>query len=226
MNNSQACGHDQAEGWRVLILGAGGHASVVHDMLIALRTRPWGVIDPALKAGDLWEGLPVMGDDELLSSLEPDEYVLANGLGANPECAARNNLYVRFRKEGFDFPPLAHPSAILAWNVVLEAGCQVMAGAVLQSGVTVGENSVINTRASVDHHCRIGPGAFISPGAVLCGGVCVEKGAFIGAGAVILPGVCVGKNAIIGAGAVVLRDVPDSVIVVGNPARTSRYRTT
>ena len=61
-----------------------------------------------------------------------------------------------------------------------------MAGAILQSGVTIGENSVVNTRASIDHHCLIESGVFISPGVVLCGGVSVEEGAFIGAGAVIL----------------------------------------
>lgn len=209
---------EPAGGQRILILGAGGHSSVVHDMLITLGMPPCGVIDPALKRGDLWEGLPVLGDDDYLSTLSPDEYVLANGLGANPDCTARNRLYAQFRHEGFCFPPLVHPSAVLARDIALELGCQVMAGAVLQSGVTVGENCVVNTRASIDHHCRIESDAFISSGAVLCGGVFVEKGAFVGAGAVIIPGVRVGKRAVIGAGTVVLRDVPDGALVVGNPA--------
>lgn len=210
---------EPAEGQRILILGAGGHSSVVHDMLIALGMPPCGVIDPVLKRGDLWERLPVLGDDDYLSTLSPDEYVLANGLGANPDCTARNRLYDRFRKEGFCFPPLVHPSAVLARDIALEPGCQVMAGAVLQSGVTIGENSVVNTRASIDHHCRIESGVFISPGAVLCGGVCVEQGAFIGAGAVIIPGVRVGKRAVIGAGSVVLKNVLEGITMAGNPAR-------
>ncbi len=204
---------------RILLLGAGGHASVLHVMMLALGLPPHGVIDRKLNAGDLWEGLPVLGDDDLLSTLSSEEYVLVNGLGASPNCAPRNALYTRFRREGFSFLPLAHPSAVLAHNVALGAGCQIMAGSVLQSGVEVRENSVINTRASIDHHCRIGPGAFISPGAVLCGGVTVEEGAFIGAGAILLPGMRVGEQAVVGAGAVVLRDVLRDSKVVGNPAR-------
>ena len=209
---------------RVLLLGAGGHASVLHDLLHALGLHPHGVIDRKLNAGEYWEGLPVLGNDDLLTTLSPEEFVLVNGLGASPDCTPRNALYTRFRREGFSFLSLAHPSAILAHNVALGAGCQIMAGAVLQSSVEVRQNSVVNTRASIDHHCRIGPGAFISPGTVLCGSVTVEEGAFIGAGAILLPGMRVGEQAVVGAGAVVLQDVPRFAKVVGNPARICAER--
>lgn len=47
----------------------------------------------------------------------------------------------------------------------------------------------------------------------------IGNNVFLGANAVILPGVNVGDNAIIGAGAVVTKDVPESVVVAGNPAK-------
>lgn len=49
----------------------------------------------------------------------------------------------------------------------------------------------------------------------------VKKGASIGAGSVILP-VTIGKNALVGAGSVVTKDVPDNVLVQGNPAKVIR----
>jgi maltose O-acetyltransferase len=42
---------------------------------------------------------------------------------------------------------------------------------------------------------------------------------WIGGGAVINPGVTVGDNVVIASGAVVTRDVPDTVVVGGNPAK-------
>jgi len=50
----------------------------------------------------------------------------------------------------------------------------------------------------------------------------VKKGASIGGGATILPGVVIGEKAMIGAGSVVTKDVPEKIIVVGNPAKPLR----
>ena len=41
----------------------------------------------------------------------------------------------------------------------------------------------------------------------------------IGAGATILPRIKIGRNVVIGAGAVVTKDIPDSVVAFGSPAK-------
>lgn len=51
----------------------------------------------------------------------------------------------------------------------------------------------------------------------------VGKRASIGSGAVILPGITIGDGALVGAGAVVVHDVPENVVVVGNPAKIIKY---
>ena len=45
---------------------------------------------------------------------------------------------------------------------------------------------------------------------------------WIGGGAIVCPGVTIGDRAVIGAGAVVCKDVPEGVVVAGNPARIIR----
>jgi maltose O-acetyltransferase len=49
--------------------------------------------------------------------------------------------------------------------------------------------------------------------------VVIKDYAWVATNATILPGVTIGEGAIVGAGAVVSKDVPDHVVVVGNPAR-------
>ncbi|TAH65789.1 MAG: sugar O-acetyltransferase [Anaerolineaceae bacterium] len=50
----------------------------------------------------------------------------------------------------------------------------------------------------------------------------IGDNAWICAGVSIIGGVKIGSNAIIGAGSVVIKDVPDNVLVAGNPARIIR----
>ena len=49
--------------------------------------------------------------------------------------------------------------------------------------------------------------------------VTIGDNVWIGGRAVINPGVTIGDNVVIASGAVVVKDVPDNVVVGGNPAR-------
>lgn len=50
----------------------------------------------------------------------------------------------------------------------------------------------------------------------------IGKNCWIGAGVTIVPGITIGDNVVVGAGSVVTKDLPDSVVAVGNPCRVLR----
>jgi sugar O-acyltransferase (sialic acid O-acetyltransferase NeuD family) len=201
---------------RIILVACGGHGSVVLDSLFAAGVRVHGIIDPSSR-GSL--GVPVLGDDAWLDRVGPAGVLLVNGAGAIPGQTLRQRLYEERKARGFRFAEVRHPSAVTGIEVVLAEGSQLMAGCVIQCRARVGHNSVVNTRASVDHDCVIGAHVFIAPGVTLCGAVGVGSGAFIGAAAVVLPGVRIGAGAVVGAGSVVVEDVQPGCWVVGAPAR-------
>lgn len=51
----------------------------------------------------------------------------------------------------------------------------------------------------------------------------IGNGVWIGGNSVILPGITIGDKSVIAAGSVVTRDVPENVVVAGNPARIIKY---
>mgnify|MGYP000293804664 FL=1 len=53
--------------------------------------------------------------------------------------------------------------------------------------------------------------------------VVIGNNAWIGGSSVILPGVTIGNNVVVAAGSVVVKDVPDNVVVAGNPAKIIKY---
>ena len=98
-------------------------------------------------------------------------------------------------------------------------GVAVMANVAINPDTYVGDHAIINTGATVDHDCHIARFAHIAPGVHLTGEVTVREGTLVGAGVATIPGVTIGKWCVIGTGAVVTKDVPDSVIAKGVPAR-------
>jgi sugar O-acyltransferase (sialic acid O-acetyltransferase NeuD family) len=201
----------------LVLLGAGGHARVLAALARASGYKILGVCDPALgaKAVAIWEGLEVLGDDGAMERLAPDRVALMLGIGQQTTGNLRERLFTSWRERGYNFPTLVHPFAWVAPDVSLRPGVQVMAGAVIQPGCEVGENSIINTRASVDHDCRIGRNVHVAPGSTLCGSVRVDNSAFIGAGATITQGVCIGEGAVVGAGVTLVRDLAPNRTVIG-----------
>lgn len=187
----------------VILLGAGGHARVVLATASALGWRVHGVCDPELarQGRSHWNDLPVLGDDQILETLPKASFSLLNGIGLTVGSQVRRRVFERWRGAGFHFPCLVHPCAWVAPDVSLGEGCQVMAGAIVQPGGSVGENVIINTRASIDHDGCVEDHAHVAPGVTACGGVRIGRGAFVGAGAVLLPGSVIGDGAVLGAGA-------------------------
>ena len=51
------------------------------------------------------------------------------------------------------------------------------------------------------------------------GPINIGDNVFIGMNSIIMPGISIGNNVIIGAGSVVRKDVPDNVVLMGNPAK-------
>jgi sugar O-acyltransferase (sialic acid O-acetyltransferase NeuD family) len=201
----------------LVLIGAGGHAKVLAALASAAGYPILGVCDPALAADAVsnWGGLEVLGDDGALERLDPDRVALMLGIGQLAKGNLRERVYITWRERGYYFPALVHPAAWVAPDVVLSSGVQVMAGAIIQPGCEVGENSIINTRASVDHDCRIGRDVHVAPGATLCGSVKVEDGAFIGAGTTLIQGIHVGRSAIVGAGVTLVRDLSPKTTIIG-----------
>jgi carbamoyl-phosphate synthase large subunit len=210
----------------VILIGAGGHAKVLLDLLGLLGRNVLFVTDRNSRFhGQKLGTVEVRGYDELIFDFDPKQIRLVNAVGSVGPPLLRRDIYQRFREKGYEFDTLIHPTAVVSDSARLEPGVQVMAGAVVQTGTWIKENSLINTRASVDHDCIIGPHVHIGPGVTLSGDVRIDATTHIGTGATIIQGIQVGGEAMIGAGAAVIADVAPRQRVAGVPARQIVSRT-
>jgi acetyltransferase-like isoleucine patch superfamily enzyme len=119
-----------------------------------------------------------------------------------------------------------------------EIGADVSVGthSIVEHHVTLADGVRLHSNVFVPEHTVIERDAWLGPSVTLTNamypkspgaksdlrGPRIMERAKIGAHATVLPGVRVGRNALVGAGSVVVKDVPDGVVVVGNPARVIR----
>lgn len=202
---------------RLSILGAGGHGQVVAD-----AAESCGYWNEIVFYDDNWQHRilhgpwPVVGPIRsfLETSTGSSEAIVAIG-----DNVLRTKLAASLRNAGFALASIIHPAASVSKYARIGPGTVVFAGAVINIGAVIGSACIINTRATVEHDCILGEGVHISTGANLAGGVSIGNESWVGAGACIRQLIKVGSRVMIGAGAVVVAPIPDTVTVVGNPAR-------
>ena len=203
----------------ILILGAGGHAKVLIDALQQSGNTILGMTDPNALEGQNLMGMPILGDDNRILEYSPSNILLVNTLGSVRDTQARRKLFDLWKAKGYSFAQVIHPKAILAPDVLLAEGVQVLAGAIINTGTTVGQNTIINTGSIIEHDCVIGAHVHIAPGSRVAGQVHICDQTHVGIGSTIIQNLTVGEYCLIAAGAVVVTSCKAGAIMMGVPAR-------
>lgn len=209
----------------IVIIGAGGHATVVADVLLACGARVLGYTDADVSLhGSTLCGLRVLGGDDVLKTLSPSSVRLANGIGGTRGEALRSTIQRQLEKSGWSFVQIRHPSAIVSPHARIDDGVHLMAGSVVQPNARIGRGCIVNTAAVVEHDVELGEYVHVAPRALLCGAVTVGEMSHVGAGAVVRQGLRLGPGTVIGAGAVLVEHAPTAAVWVGTPARPLEAR--
>ncbi len=204
----------------VVVLGSGGHARVVIDTLEKCHVRILGIVTTdAAHFGKAISGIQVLGNDSVLARFKTSDVRLVNAIGSVSEVAIRKNIYLRHIDLGYEFVNVIHPSAVVARDVLLGQGVQIMAGVVVQPGCYIGDNVLINTKSSIDHDSTIGDHSHVGPGCTLSGQVTIGVETHVGVGATVIQGISIGSQCMVAAGATVIRDVKNGCRVAGVPAK-------
>ena len=139
-----------------ILIGCGGYAGVIFDLLNNIKSDIYGVCDPSFKDNEKWNGLMTLHDDNQVFNLDPDKFFIANGMGGyGPYAKLRKKLSESYEKKGFIFPPLVHTNTSVSNLSSLHSGVQIMSGAIVQANCVIKKNTIINTNASIDYDVKI-----------------------------------------------------------------------
>lgn len=202
----------------IVLLGGGGHARVVLNLLHRTGFEVIGYTAPEPSKDPT--SVPYLGtDSDFANSNFRGVAQAAMGIGKMDSSDLRIELFHRLTAHAVGFPVIQSPGSIIHDDVGLAAGTVIMDGVTVVTGTVIGAACIVNTNATIDHDCKLGDDVHIAPGAVLCGNVRIGSSTLIGAGAVVAPSVSISERCIIGAASTVIADITSPGTYVGSPVR-------
>ncbi|HRI79321.1 MAG TPA: NeuD/PglB/VioB family sugar acetyltransferase [Cyclobacteriaceae bacterium] len=204
----------------IAIYGAGGlgrETALLIDQ-VNEQSPKWNLIgfyDDGIIKGIEVDGMPVLGGIQEINEISGQLSLVVPIADSD----ARQRAVNRITNSKIEFPSIVHPSCLAgSKRNIISRGCILSAGAILTTGISLGEFVIINLLTTVGHDVSCSAFVTIMPGANISGNVGIGSNTLVGTGAKILPNLSIGHHCRVGAGAVVTKDVKDGTTVVGIPA--------
>lgn len=198
----------------VIIIGAGGHAKSIADIIIKSGDNLIGFLDDNIPVNtEIIQNTKskVIGKVEDIYKLNQYEFII--GIGSNVTREIIANKYK------INYYTAIHPNSNIALDVEIGEGTAIMANVCINTNAKVGKHCIINTGAIVEHDNTLADFVHICPRAALAGTVDVGKYVQIGVGATIKNNINISEKVLVGAGAVVVKDICEEGTYIGVPAK-------
>ena len=210
----------------LIVIGASGHAKVILDIFEKMASYTVvGLIDDKLEVGTRVLGYTVIGNSETIASLlsMQKNSLFFVAVGDN---WTRHLIVTKLLEKhpDLEFATAIHPSAQIGRDVNFGKGVAIMAGAIVNSGTSIGNFAIINTKASLDHDCMLGSFASLAPGVTTGGNVKIGAFSAVSIAATILHGKTIGEHCVVGASSLIVKDINDHEVVYGLPGKFVRKR--
>lgn len=141
------------------------------------------------------------------------EFVIASG-----EPAGREKLYHRIKEAGYPMTTIYGLGCSVLPGASIGEGC-ILYDCGISAGAIIEPNVIINTKAVIGHDVVVGMHSVLGFNSFVGGETVIGSRNYIAPGAMIKDRIRVGADSIISLGAIVFRNVKESSIMQGNPAK-------
>jgi acetyltransferase EpsM len=168
-----------------VIYGAGGHAKVIVDLILEYKGKIECVFDDNIEDENAtFMNIPVL-------KYNPELYKDSKMIVAVGDNKIRKALAQKLKH---NFATLIHPKASVSEFALIGKGTVVLANAVIQAEVSIGDHSIVNIGACVDHEVSISDFVHIGPMAYIGGAALIKNGVKIDPGVIVLRNTEIAEN--------------------------------
>ena len=205
----------------IVIIGAGGVGKEVLWIIEQINNikstyRVLGFIDDdKLKKDKEFLGYKILGNLEYLKEIKYEGGVVV----AIANYKVRKSIVEKLKGLKVNFPIIKHPNVKLHESVEIGEGTIIYEGVIISPNVKIGKQVIISPKCGIGHDSVIEDYVGLLWNVNISGNDFIEEGVLFGSGSTIIQGKKVKKESIIGAGAVVTKDINETGIYKGIPAK-------
>lgn len=196
----------------VVIIGAGGHAKVITDIIQKSGDCVKGYLDSIRNSGEFL-GHPILGSNADYKKFLDCYFIIAVGGNNERRRIAESMPEAKWHTA-------VHPSAcISSIDVKIGEGTVISANAVINSCTQIGKHCIINSGAVIEHDNTLEDYVHAASRTCTAGRVSIGRCTLLGTGAIAGTNVSICENCIIGAGALVIKSIDKPGVYAGVPAK-------
>lgn len=166
-----------------------------------------------------FQGKPLIPFEDIQNVFAPEDHDMLIPLGYLRMNHLREERVNQAKLKGYQLQTYISPHSVIAKDIEIRENTLIYELAIVRANTTLGQNVIINAGANVGHDCKIGSHCFIAAGVVIGGKVNIGEYCVIGLGAILSPGISIASGSFIGAGTVATKDITESGLYYGNPAK-------
>lgn len=196
------------------IIGAGGLSKEIYYVLKRNNLECQGFIN--LNEGEL------KLDGKVFEVFEENKFINLFPKNVNLYVAIGNPkilTHIKQKYNGYKFPNLIDPSAHLLGSIKMGVGNIFCCDSTLTTDITMGSFNIFNIGCTIGHDVIIGDCNIFNPTSCISGNVTIDNENLFGVNSTVLETLSISSNNIIGANSLITKNIKDSGIYIGLPAK-------
>ncbi len=171
-------------------------------------------VDLQFRESMFLNGIEVLAFDEMRQKYSGDDIRLIMGIGYNEMGKGRRQIFEQCKEWGYSFDNYIHPSAIIAPDVVLGEGNNILEGVIVEPGVVIGNANLVFGGSQIGHGSVISNYNTLASKVLLSSENNVGDHCYLGDCAVVSPGVVLGDYVFLGTMTCAMKDMPSESVLV------------
>lgn len=208
---------------RLGIIGSGDLGQLIaYHAVTDQQYEVAGFFDDFREPGSVVDGYPVLGGiKDVASSFDAGTFdCLMIAIGYKH--FEQRKYWFEYFLDKIPYGKLVHSSCYVDPSGSIGNGTFILPGCIIDRNVIVEDNVLINTGSCIAHDSTVKAHSFLSPRVAIAGFVTIGECCNIGINSTIIDNITIANGVQTGGGTVVIKNLQDSGLYVGNPAKFIR----